>query len=254
MTFDWWTFGLQAVNVVVLVWLLRRFFWRPVAAIIAKRSVKVQSMLADAADKQAEATAAVAEAATTREGFAAEREAILAAAHAEAAAEKAAIVQAGKDAVEAQQAMARDAMKDEVARAKTATDDAAAALGVSIARQLAARLKGPAVEAAFLDWMIEAIGAMPAPDRRAMGRGGTAVDLVSAVDLDPEAQARVSAALEPALGGKPVLTFRTDPALIAGYELHSPHYTLRNSWQADLEQISAQLRADPKSGTLTNAT
>ena len=35
MTIDWWTLGIQAVNVVILVWLLGRFFWRPVAAMIA---------------------------------------------------------------------------------------------------------------------------------------------------------------------------------------------------------------------------
>ncbi|MDU1693666.1 MAG: ATPase, partial [Bradyrhizobium sp.] len=33
MTIDWWTVGLQAVNVTILVWLLARFFWRPVAGI-----------------------------------------------------------------------------------------------------------------------------------------------------------------------------------------------------------------------------
>jgi len=29
MTIDWWTLGLQTVNVAILVWLLQRFFWRP---------------------------------------------------------------------------------------------------------------------------------------------------------------------------------------------------------------------------------
>jgi len=29
MTIDWWTLGIQTVNVVILIWLLERFFWRP---------------------------------------------------------------------------------------------------------------------------------------------------------------------------------------------------------------------------------
>ena len=37
MTIDWWTLGIQTVNVVILVWLLGRFFWRPVAAMIEQR-------------------------------------------------------------------------------------------------------------------------------------------------------------------------------------------------------------------------
>ena len=34
MTIDWWTLGLQTVNIVILVWLLQRFFWRPIAGMI----------------------------------------------------------------------------------------------------------------------------------------------------------------------------------------------------------------------------
>lgn len=37
MTIDWWTLGLQTVNVLVLVWILARFLFRPVARIIADR-------------------------------------------------------------------------------------------------------------------------------------------------------------------------------------------------------------------------
>ena len=37
MKIDWWTLGLQAVNVLILVWLLSRFLFKPVAAIIAER-------------------------------------------------------------------------------------------------------------------------------------------------------------------------------------------------------------------------
>ena len=254
MTFDWWTLGLQAINVAVLVWLLHRFFWHPVAAVIARRRDEMDTMLADAADKQEMAATAVAEAASTREGFAAERDAILAEAHTDAEAERAVIVKAGKDAVDALRRAARDALSTEAVQMEKATTDAAATLGLSIARHLAARLKGPAVEAAFLDWMSQAIRAMPDPDRQVLRRKGAAVDLVSAVDLDPEAQARVAATLEMALGGSPAITFRTDPALIAGFELHSPHFVLRNSWQADLERISAKLRADLNSGGPSNAT
>ena len=258
MTFDWWTLGLQAFNVTVLVWLLHRFFWNPVAAIIARRREEVQTTLADVRNKQEMAALAVAEAATTREGFAAERDAILAAARADSEAERAAIVRAGRDVVTAMRKAARDAISVEAKQAEKATTDATAALGLSIARQLAARLKGPAVEAAFLDWMIEAIRAMPESDRQALKRESTAVDLVGAVELDPEAQARVAAAVEAALGGPLFLTFSTDPALIAGFELHGPHFILRNSWQADLNKIAAELQtglqAGPKPGGQSNAT
>src|SRR5450631_3065522 len=84
MTIDWWTLGIQTVNVVILVWLLKRFFWRPVAAIIEQRRATAQQVMAEAEAKRSQATAALAEIEQTRAGFAKEREAILAAAQEEA--------------------------------------------------------------------------------------------------------------------------------------------------------------------------
>ena len=61
MTIDWWTLGFQTVNVVILVWLLGRFFWRPVAGMIAQRRAAAEQTLAEAAAKRQEADAAMAE-------------------------------------------------------------------------------------------------------------------------------------------------------------------------------------------------
>ena len=65
MRIDWWTLGFQAVNVVILVWLLQRFFWRPVAGMIAERRTAVQKALSgslSAKDALAEAQQAAAKA------------------------------------------------------------------------------------------------------------------------------------------------------------------------------------------------
>src|SRR5271168_4267798 len=74
MSIDWWTLGLQTVNIVILVWLLQRFFWTPVAGMIAERRAAAQKALADAQAARDEA----------RAGFAGERDKILSDAHAEA--------------------------------------------------------------------------------------------------------------------------------------------------------------------------
>ena len=49
MHIDWWTLALQTVNVLVLIWLLARFFFRPVMDIVVKRQEKAKKLLADAA-------------------------------------------------------------------------------------------------------------------------------------------------------------------------------------------------------------
>jgi F-type H+-transporting ATPase subunit b len=66
MTIDWWTLGLQTVNVAVLVWLLARFFWRPVAALVEERRAAAQRMLAEADGTRSKAAAALADIEATR--------------------------------------------------------------------------------------------------------------------------------------------------------------------------------------------
>jgi F-type H+-transporting ATPase subunit b len=55
MLIDWFTVGAQAVNFLILVWLLKRFFYRPILNAINVREQKIAKELADAAFKMTEA-------------------------------------------------------------------------------------------------------------------------------------------------------------------------------------------------------
>ena len=50
-----------------------------------------------------------------------------------------------------------------------------------------------------------------------------------------------------AFGAHPQIAFKVDPALIAGLELHGPHLVVNNSWRADLTKILADLAHDNQS-------
>ena len=157
MTIDWWTLGIQAVNVAILVWLLQRFFWRPVAATIAQRRDATRRIMAEAEATRAQATAALAEIEQTRAGFAKEREAILAAAHdAAAQARTALLAEAAKQAATLQ-TVAKAAIEKESQATSDAWNERSSQLAVAIAARLAARLDGASVHAVFLDWLIQAI-------------------------------------------------------------------------------------------------
>ncbi len=240
MNIDWWTLGLQAINVLILVWLLQHFFWRPVAAVIAKRRSDTQKLLDDAAQKRVQADATLAEMEKTRAGFAAERDAILAAAKTDGERTKAQALEAARMEAETLQKAARAAIARDTATAQKASADQAATLAVDIAKRLAARLEGPAVEAAFLGWLIDAIKALTPAEKQAVADG--TLDLASAQPLEPAEQTRIEKQIIAAFGTQPEITFRVDRALIAGFELRSPHFLLRNSWQADLQRISKDLR------------
>jgi F-type H+-transporting ATPase subunit b len=239
MTIDWWTLGLQAINAIVLVWLLGRFFWRPVSAMITARRDEVARTLAEADSARAATAAARAEIARTRDGFAAERSAVLAAAEAEAAQARAALLaQATQDAA-ALRAAGESAAREAAAAATAEWEARSGRLAVDIAGRLVARLDSAALSAAFLDGLVAALAALPDSTRHLASDGG--LELVSAAPLDATARATCGDRLAAALGTQPALAFRDDAALLAGLELHGPHFAIRNSWRADLDRILADL-------------
>ena len=241
MTINWWTLGIQAVNVVILVWLLQRFFWRPVAAMIEQRRAAAQQAVADAEASRAKAVAALADIERTRAGFDGEKTKILADAHKAADGARAAVLSgASKEAV-ALLAAAKAEIEKERADAGKGWADRSSQLAVEIAGRLATRLDGAQVQTAFLEWLVAAIQAMPAQERQAVAASGASLEALSATALDPAQQERAGALIGKAFGGQPHLTFKVDPALIAGLELHGKHFTVGNSWRADLGTILADL-------------
>lgn len=241
MTIDWWTLGIQTVNVVILVWLLQRFFWRPVAAIIEQRRTAARRILAEADDKRSAAQAVLAEVEHARAGIAEEREAVLKVAEQEAEQVRAKRLDDARAEADLLRAAAKSAIEAERQAAEKAWSERASRLAVAIAERLASRLDGPAVRAAFLDWLLKEIHALPDPTRQAVAADGTTLEAVSATPLAPSDQERYRKLIGEAFGNDPTIAFETDPALIAGLELRGPHLLVRNSWRADLDRILAEL-------------
>lgn len=245
MTLDWWTLGLQTINAAVLVWLLARFFWRPVAAMIEQRRALAQKGMDEVATAQAALAQDRAAIDATRAGFAAERAALLAAAQAEAARLTEAAQAEAHATAAAITAEAETRLQAEARAAAATWASRAHHLAIDIAAQLLARLPPDAAQDSFLEALATEAAALPAATRQSLAAGAP-LEAVTPAPLDPVAQQRCQSRLAAAFGTPPRLTFRTDPALLAGIELHGPDFILRNSWRADLDRIAASLaHAEP---------
>ncbi|MWA22793.1 F0F1 ATP synthase subunit B, partial [Burkholderia pseudomallei] len=96
MRIDWSTLALQTVNVVVLVWLLSRFLFRPVSDIIAKRQAAARKLIDDASRERDAAHAERERARAERASLAAARDDALKDALAQAAAERERLIAAAR--------------------------------------------------------------------------------------------------------------------------------------------------------------
>ena len=241
MTINWWTLGIQTVNVVILVWLLQHFFWRPVAAMIEQRRAVAQKTVADAEASRTQTAAASAEIEKTRAGFDEEKSKILADAHKAAEDARETVLNDASKEAAALLAMAKTEIEKDRADAEKGWADRSSQLAIEIAGRLAKRLDDTQIQTAFLEWLVTAIQAMPAQQRQAVTADGTSLEALSATALDPAQQERTGAVIGKAFGGQPHITFKVDPALIAGLELHGEHFSVENSWRADLSTILPDL-------------
>jgi ATP synthase F0 subunit b len=233
MTFDWWTFALQAANFLILVWLLKRFLFKPVSALVARRKEEIAQALAaaEAAKQSAEQARGEFEQRTSQ--IEAERNRIIEQERARLAQERTKVLEATH--AESDQ-LKQDALK-RLAEERAVAANEVFEQAVALASELAARLLGeaaaPALEGAFLRRMVEHLDRLSDSDRSALagGRTGEPLLLTTAHPLGADEQAEWRAALVARLGNSRSIVFSTDAGLIAGAELRFPHATLRFNWR-----------------------
>lgn len=241
MHIDWWTLALQAVNVLILVWLLSRFLFRPIQGILNARQAAADALLADA-QAQKEAAVQEEEALKARNAaFAAEAAGRRAAMHDDVEAERARLLdQAQAQAQErAQQADAAAAALR--ARMTVALEAKAADLAGQMAGRLLRRLPPERTTDALFDDLAARVRALPAEERAALAADAPLV-VTTPQPLSDADRARYGAALVHLLPGLTAPDYAVDPALIAGFELKGPHREVRNSWRADLDAMLAALK------------
>lgn len=243
MQFDWWTLALQTINVLVLVWILARFFFRPIAAIVAKRREEAGRVLAEAAAERAAAQQEKAAAAAEHQQIAAQREALMENARTEAAAEKERLLAQSAEALARQREEAEAALARQRHESEGELIAQASNLSVDIAKRLLERLPPETVFKAFLSGLETALQNLPddGADGIAGADGEHPVEVVTAASLSEDQARQVRALLEQAADTDVALEFRSDPALIAGIEVHARNTIIRNSWQADLARIREEL-------------
>jgi F-type H+-transporting ATPase subunit b len=237
MHLDWWTIGLQTINFGILVWLLHRFLYKPVLTIIDARKAEVRRQFDAAKDVEEKAKARLAAVGAERARIAAEREAALKAAAAQAQdMAEACRAQAERDA-QALLDSARKALASERERALDEARRLALDLGIDFAQRLLAEIPTKYRAEAWIERIEHHLNALPPTERDLLVRqlvDGTPLRVVTACALPSATTEQWKERLLRSLGPSGSMTFEVNPDLIAGAELHFPTAILRFSWQSAL--------------------
>jgi F-type H+-transporting ATPase subunit b len=240
MHFDWSTLILQTVNVLVSLWLLRCFLFRPIIAIIAERRDAAEKLLADAAVAREQSRAQAEQTAQHEKALAAESAHIMADARTAAATERDEVLEQANQEASAIRNAAQADLEQQRDQIRRDLDVAARHLAVTIASRLLSRVPPQAVSAALL----ASLNALSAQEWQALAEPGESLEVVTAAPLDAPTQAACTEMVRKRLACP--IQFGTDLSLIAGVELRGPHAKLHNNWRADLDRIAEELSHDDK--------
>lgn len=243
MHIDWWTLALQTVNVLILIWILGRFFFRPVADLVMKRREEAAKLLSDADAARKEAGDLRAEAAGLRAGINAERDRLIGDARKAAETEKESLLAQSSVELDQRRKDAMIAIERERASTERAVLARASELSVEIAGRLLKRLPPGTTSPMFLEGLASELGKLPAELRKNLEAADPnhPLEVVAAAPLGDEQVGKLRKALHAALGSEPALRFSCDPDLIAGLEIRGRNVIVRNNWQADLAHIRKEL-------------
>jgi F-type H+-transporting ATPase subunit b len=248
MQIDWWTLALQAINFLVLVWLLSRFLFRPVSEVIAKRKELAEAAFSEAEQREAEAEAARAEFEKKRAGLAKERDALLEKAHAEIEQDRAQAREEAKGEAESLLAEARDDIARERDSALRELRDEVAGMAGTLAGEILSQSGARVPPETLLARLEERLTALPDDERDRMQRDLEAADarlqVITAAELAATDRDAWRDGLAAILGHADRIDFGTDGELLGGVELRFPHSTLRLSWADQLRAAKDALLDD----------
>jgi F-type H+-transporting ATPase subunit b len=223
MLIDWFTVGAQALNFVILVWLLKRVLYKPILDAIDAREKRIAAELADAAAKKTEAQKERDEFQHKNEEFDQQRAALLSKATDEAKTERERLLDEARKAADALSAKRQETLGTDARNLSKSVSRRTEEAVFSIARKALADLATTSLEERLSEVFTRRLRGL---DSQAKDVLGTALKtdsdpalVRSAFNLPPEQRATIQNALNETFSADIRLRYETSPDLISGIEL-----------------------------------
>ncbi|MDO9116539.1 MAG: F0F1 ATP synthase subunit delta [Nitrospira sp.] len=223
MFIDWFTVVAQALNFLILVWLMKRFLYKPILDAIDAREKRIATELADAAEKKVEAKKERDEFKYKNDEFEKQRDELMSQATDEAKVERQRLLDESRQAADALRIKRQDALKreqqklnDEIAR-RTREEVFA------IARKTLSDLAGASLEERMSEVFTRRVRELNGEAKEGLAKAlKTSTDpalVCSAFELPSEQRAAMQQALNETFSAEIHVRFETAPDVISGIEL-----------------------------------
>ncbi|MCX5823051.1 MAG: F0F1 ATP synthase subunit delta [Deltaproteobacteria bacterium] len=223
MLIDWFTVGAQALNFLILVWLMKRFLYKPILHAIDEREKRIAAELADADAKEAKAQKERDEFQHKNEEFDQQRATLLNKATDEAQAERQRLLNEARKAADALSAKRQETLRSEEHNLHQAISRRTQQEVFAIARKALTDLATTSLEERLVEVFTRRLREMDGQAKAGLGEAlKTASEpafVRSAFDLPAEQHEAIQNALNETFSAEIHVRFETAPDLISGIEL-----------------------------------
>jgi F-type H+-transporting ATPase subunit b len=220
---DWYTVGAQALNFVILVWLMKHFLYGPILNAIDAREKRIAKEIADADAKRTEAQKEHEEFQHKNEEFDQQRATLLSKATDEAKGERQRLLAEARQAAEALTAKRQETLRNDAHNLNQAISRRTQQEVFAIARKALTDLASTSLEERLGEVFTRRLRTMDSQAKAGLGQAlktTSAPALVrSAFDLPAEQRAAIQNALNETFSAEIRLRFEIAPDLVSGIEL-----------------------------------
>jgi F-type H+-transporting ATPase subunit b len=225
MLIDWFTVGAQALNFLILVWLLKHFLYKPILNAIDAREKRIAKELADADAKKNEAQKERDEFQKKNEEFDQQRAALLTKATDEAKAERQRLLDEARKAADALSAKRQESLINDAKNLNHAISRLTQKEVFSITRKALTDLATVSLEERMGEVFIRRLHELDEKAKTVLGealkKNSEPALVRSAFDLPEEQRTAIQNALNETFASEIHLRFETAPDLVSGIEFSS---------------------------------
>lgn len=257
MLIDWFTVTAQVLNFLILVWLLKRFLYRPVLDAIDKRDHQIIDRIQTAEKREQEAASQRAEYEKRSAELANNREALLGQAKADAEEEKQRLMAENRAEFEALRVRQRENFLKQQASVRSDLVNRTQREVFAIARRALSELAGSSLEERMAEIFVRRLKSLDDETRGSLAalvtESKAPVTVRSAFELPAPSRAMIQSAVSEVLSEAVPIQFETVPEILSGIELvtdgHKVSWSL-SEYLSNLERNVGELLEQSHAGTV----
>lgn len=250
MKIDWFTVIAQAINFLILVWLLKRFLYKPILKAIDEREKKIAAQIKDADDKKAGAVKEQADFKKRNDDFDAQKKALMDKAVADSNAQRDKLLEDAKNQANTLRSNLEKAIKEKQESDALASAAKTQEQVFTITKKALKEMASSSLEEQSVNTFIKRLHELNDDEKQkfitAFKSNTNTILVRSAFDLPAPQQSAMTDAVNETLGTKTTLQFTTTPDLISGIELTTNGYKLAWSFTEFLQSLQNNMAAATK--------